>query len=78
MARYEIVCPIFGCGEFIPVTKAEFDRGYPGMNCESCGCPLWPLELGFTGNSPAEVREFANTHDLKGNLLTRRNNEAHR
>jgi len=66
-SQYQIQCGLFGCGEMIDATKKEWDRGYVDY-CPNCGNPLWPLEKGFTGNSPQDVREFAETHDYEGNL----------
>jgi hypothetical protein len=30
---------------------------------------MWPVELGFTGNNPEHVKEFARTHNMDGELL---------
>ena len=58
-------CPIFGCYSEIELPKsAKFEFAF----CKKCQCPMWPLELGFTGNHPDTVKEFARTHDIDGKL----------
>jgi hypothetical protein len=62
-----IYCDIYGCGaaNVVPSgTKAS------EIVCEACSCPLWPMELGFTGNVREHVMEFARTHDRNGNPLS--------
>ncbi|MDP3985545.1 MAG: hypothetical protein Q8P82_02160 [bacterium] len=58
-------CGIYGCGKDIELTDREIAD--PSLvDCPHCKCPHWPMELGFTGNDPEEVREFARTHKMDG------------
>lgn len=56
-------CPVSRCNgtmELLPHQKFE------NATCETCGCPMWPMELGFTGNDRGDIQEFARTHDVDG------------
>lgn len=52
-------CPVYGCvGEIEIQETMEFSRAY----CAECQCPMWPLELGYTGNDRDAIKEFAKYH----------------
>lgn len=72
---YGTHCGIYGCGYLIPVTQREYEASEPDDPCPNCGCPQWPTNLGFVGNSRAAVLEFAATHDRQGNPLQDANKE---
>jgi hypothetical protein len=58
-------CPVFGCGEVIELYGKE--RSDPSLAfCPHCLTPLWPIELGFTGNSRETILEFERTHNQDG------------
>jgi len=55
------ICPISGCGGKIELVGVE---KFVYADCLDCGCSMWPLEMGYTGNDPIKVKEFARTHNL--------------
>lgn len=55
--KYEIVCPIYGCGHNIEVPKRVFDNPHLAY-CDVCCTPLGPVELGLTGNGREDILEF--------------------
>ncbi|MDO8493477.1 MAG: hypothetical protein Q7S19_02965 [bacterium] len=62
---WQMQCPLFRCGKFNDVSQRKFE-GKILDYCEHCNCPTWPEELGFTGNDPEEVKEFADKHNHDG------------
>jgi hypothetical protein len=61
-----LACPIYGCGGEIKLVRGEHESA---VDCPTCQCPLWPLVLGYTGNDPDRVREFAKAQRFDGTLL---------
>lgn len=61
-----IYCQIYGCDG---ATEVPSGTKYEDVVCGTCGCPMWPIELGFTGNSRESVIEFARTHNRDGTYI---------
>lgn len=66
LVPFAMTCQIYGCGHEIEVTEDEFRRKRFLGDCPKCGCPQWPVDLGFTGNDPKSVKEFAANHNIDG------------
>jgi Zn-finger protein len=59
-----VICPVYRCGGYNVISRHQ---RFEDTTCEHCCCPMWPMEMGYTGNERSEIMEFARTHDRNGN-----------